>query len=724
MITREKLLACLPPYQDQWTLIKEKQEVKDIKRQIEIAHKNFAGYYDLIALYFDADTVDQVCNNIHDFLEKNIRYKEEPVSRQTTALPTGILYRGFGDCKHYSLFAAGVLNSIERQTGKNFNWCYRFASYNINPTPHHVFVVVKDGPDEIWIDPVPGSNSVEPTWMQDKKVNVLSMPLYENISGVVRTDKNVLQIVNGKLQRVNGNNGAAKISGGNVAVHAVKTHDLNFDNKYPGFTNVWASHGSPVLTLDPGYGAEGDAWNNWNISNLPQLVNELNAEIAKGPEPHTVDAELVNWIWKSSVRSWNFYYKQGVAPDVIQIANEKLPPEWPRAIVTPDGRLTFDKLANIWHTHNPYIHLLTGAIQKYLNDYLKDKSFIISPNQPVEYMHFQEPGKFDSINMFGQIRGNDLKKIFQGVAKVYMKFVQGELKIVLSVPRNMFMLLLSLNVFHWASHLVDQIAGGHWPEISGLWTKIGGNPDRLKQAIEKGAKEPAIDQDGNRISGPGAATIGAVQVAAIITAAVPVIALLLKYIDKSGKASEVVSAATPLLQQQFPDVDWSGLQTGGPPIDKATGQPVQWSTDPINDENLGGGNDLLTMAVQNKFPVAGIAGAGTYFLLRKKNKKYKYTIPIAVAVGTYLILDHQEKKFSQPNQATQLSALINWTNGTADSDGNKAAFIAILKQMTSDELAATYTYIFEYFNKHITLQPGTPLYNQMAAISAKYQIFT
>ncbi len=712
-VSANDLLQQLPPYQDEWLLVKQNQEVKDIRRLIEQSHKQFAGYYDQIALYFDGKSIDEICSNIDRFIRENIKYKEEPVKMQTTALPTGILVRGYGDCKHYASFSAGILNALERLTGRQINWCYRFASYNLNPTPHHVFVVVNDNGDEIWIDPVPGSDAAQPLWMHDKKIKVSSMPLYQNIAGIGKT----VLVSNNKLQ---------SIGTKSIAVYPVKTHDLNFDNKFPGFKDVWKSHGSPVLTLDPGYGHSDDAWAGYNIANLPQLTDALNVEIAKGPEPHVVSSDLVDWIWKSSVRSWNFYYTQGVAPDVIQIANEKLPPEWPRAIVTPDGRLTFDKIANIWDTHNPYIHLLTGAIQKYLNDYLKDKSYIISPNQPVEYMNYQHPGDFDKINMFGQIRGDNIfQVIFQGVKDFYIKFEEMSMKLILSTPRNMFLLLIGFNVFHWASHLNDQIANGKWGDISAKWKGIGGDPDYLLKAIDKGSKEPAIDEHGNTITGAGAA-MGAIQVAAAITAAVPVIALLLKYIDKSGKASEIVAAATPLLQQQFPDIDWTPLQQGLPPIDKKTGQVIPWSTTNANNQNLGGGNDLLTKAVDNAPLVAGAVGIGTYFLLKKKGKKPNYTIPVLLAGGTFFFLHMQKKKFDTvpATRAGQVTALTNWANSGGDTAASKQSFITALNQMSDSEVTDTYNFIFNYFMKGTKPEPGTTLYNAILAISSKYSIFT
>lgn len=185
MPTPEILLGKLPPFRDEWKLIKENQKVADIMQQILRAHKNNASFYDKIALYFDANTVQGICDNLYSFLKTYIKYHEEPETMQTTAVPSGILTRLQGDCKHYASFCGGVLDAISRLTGKKIDWCYRFVSYNLlQRSPGHVFVVVFDRGHEIWIDPVPGADKVTPVWQIDKKINVKAMPLYDNIGGV------------------------------------------------------------------------------------------------------------------------------------------------------------------------------------------------------------------------------------------------------------------------------------------------------------------------------------------------------------------------------------------------------------------------------------------------------------------------------------------------------------------------------------------------------------
>lgn len=184
-VTPETLLKHLPPFRNERVLIERDQRVNDIIEQILKAHEKYAHYYNELAKYFDADTTEQICSNIYNFLSGNIVYREESDDEQTTALPGAILSLKHGDCKHYSLFAAGILDALRRR-GKKINWCYRFCSYKLlDKTPHHVFVVVKknDG-SEIWIDAVPGASELTPLWQLDKQVKNISMPLYDVVGNV------------------------------------------------------------------------------------------------------------------------------------------------------------------------------------------------------------------------------------------------------------------------------------------------------------------------------------------------------------------------------------------------------------------------------------------------------------------------------------------------------------------------------------------------------------
>lgn len=97
------------------------------------------------------------------------------------------------------------------------------------------------------------------------------------------------------------------------------------------------------------------------------------------------------------------------------------------------------------------------------------------------------------------------------------------------------------------------------------------------------------------------------------------------------------------------------------------------------------------------------AAAAAYFLLKDKS---------AAAVDT------------ASNPVQQKSALYTWImSSTNDSDQTKIAFNTALNAMTDQEISAVYIYVFNYVQKGIDLAQGSDFYNQMIAISAKYNIF-
>lgn len=169
MVTPDMILARLPPYQDEWQLVKSEQFVPDIIREICTAHRMYGGYYDKFSdLFYSADP-GTVADRLYSFCKSYIEYQEESVDHQTSAIPTGILYRGRGDCKHYALFTAGVIASLNRLYGCCFEAYFYFVGYRRAKEPYHVYVSVIDAETEIWVDPTPGSGGT-PTLKVQKPV--------------------------------------------------------------------------------------------------------------------------------------------------------------------------------------------------------------------------------------------------------------------------------------------------------------------------------------------------------------------------------------------------------------------------------------------------------------------------------------------------------------------------------------------------------------------------
>jgi len=169
MVTSEAILSRLPKYRDEWELITPHQYIPDIMAEIIRAHGLYRGHYDLFSGLFYTENAGLLCDELYAFCKRDIAYVEETVDSQTSALPAGILSRGFGDCKHYALFNAGVIDSLNRMYGCNFDWSYQFAGYGDAEEPYHVFVCVRDCGTDLWLDPTPGTGG-EPSVLIERYV--------------------------------------------------------------------------------------------------------------------------------------------------------------------------------------------------------------------------------------------------------------------------------------------------------------------------------------------------------------------------------------------------------------------------------------------------------------------------------------------------------------------------------------------------------------------------
>lgn len=180
MISRDLLLRKLPPYLGNKKKLIDEQSTKDIISEMLEAHKEFSSDYDKISSLFWKGNAVATARYIFQFLKQNVKYSIEPDTHQSVKSPsaivaTGIYDDGHNDCKHYSLFAAGILDSLRRK-GKSINWFYRFANYKPFVTdPGHVFVVLKDNGVEYWCDAVLPTFNMKKSFVSaiDKKVDML-----------------------------------------------------------------------------------------------------------------------------------------------------------------------------------------------------------------------------------------------------------------------------------------------------------------------------------------------------------------------------------------------------------------------------------------------------------------------------------------------------------------------------------------------------------------------
>lgn len=185
-----ELLTRLPAFQGSRVVVTSKQSVGRIMKEVVKAHNDYAADYDKIAEYFFADSQLATERKLFDFCKENLHYNIESDETQTVRSPAAILVldeiRGV-DCKHYASFIGGVLDAINRTGYENFDWFYRFASYDINDqVPEHVFVVVKENGEEIWIDPVIDDFDGRwpyPYFIKDSKPNKMALLRISGISG-------------------------------------------------------------------------------------------------------------------------------------------------------------------------------------------------------------------------------------------------------------------------------------------------------------------------------------------------------------------------------------------------------------------------------------------------------------------------------------------------------------------------------------------------------------
>jgi hypothetical protein len=185
---RTELLGKLSPFRNNLVKVTEYQQTNDIIRELLKGHEKWAKEYDKISGQFWMGSTKRSLKHVFDYLKNNIKYRIEPDTRQSIKSPAAIIAtgnNGFNDCKHYSSFFGGLIDSWNRKKlpKKPIDWNYRFANYKLMSTnPHHVFVVAKDKGQEVWCDAVlPNFDQKKPYLNKiDKKPK---MALYQ-ISGI------------------------------------------------------------------------------------------------------------------------------------------------------------------------------------------------------------------------------------------------------------------------------------------------------------------------------------------------------------------------------------------------------------------------------------------------------------------------------------------------------------------------------------------------------------
>tara|TARA_R110000868_G_C10968384_1_gene769367 strand:+ start:705 stop:1841 length:1137 start_codon:yes stop_codon:yes gene_type:complete len=207
------LLSQLDSFKNNQKIINFDQSTNDIINAIVKQHNKSEKDYDKLFYFFDCGNYYDTAKKVFNFLKNNIKYQIEPDQLQTVKSPAAILATKKGDCKHYSLFQAGILDSYRRNTGEKFDLCYRFASYDKSKTPEHVFVVINPGSkNEIYCDAVLDyfNEKKEPNFYKDKKITNMALMA---LSGINQRSQ-----MNGVLELAGG-----LVPGGGTIVEALKT---------------------------------------------------------------------------------------------------------------------------------------------------------------------------------------------------------------------------------------------------------------------------------------------------------------------------------------------------------------------------------------------------------------------------------------------------------------------------------------------------------------------
>lgn len=189
MVNRNVLIGKVAPFLGKKEIVVSNQDTIDIIDALIKNHYKYANEYDKIFRYFDGGSVEETAYNVWQFLKDDFKYTIEPEEMQILRSPSAILASNIVgiDCKGYATFANGVMDAYRRNTGKNFDVYYRFASYDpFDSTPQHVFAVINENGVEYWIDPVLDQfdEKKQPYYFKDKKIKNMALVAMSGINKV------------------------------------------------------------------------------------------------------------------------------------------------------------------------------------------------------------------------------------------------------------------------------------------------------------------------------------------------------------------------------------------------------------------------------------------------------------------------------------------------------------------------------------------------------------
>jgi hypothetical protein len=141
-----KLMDAMPKPNFRNRLISKDQTTGDIVKLILECEKKSRIYIPKIENFFKGGNDLEKCKRVWYFLRKNILYIKESPDRQTGKLINRFLYDKFGDCKHFSIFSACILNYFGVPVK------FRLVSFDSKKSPTHIYCVAEINGKEVIVD--------------------------------------------------------------------------------------------------------------------------------------------------------------------------------------------------------------------------------------------------------------------------------------------------------------------------------------------------------------------------------------------------------------------------------------------------------------------------------------------------------------------------------------------------------------------------------------------
>lgn len=143
------------------------QNAQNIAKQVKRSIFESRPAAKAIAYKFRGSNPVKTCENIYNYLLKNIKYIRETGDLQTAKTLPRIIWDKYGDCKHYTTFACSILQALGIP-------CFmRMISQNYyDPSPTHIYCVAVVNGREIIVDPCIRSFNTEAAYKYKYNLNL------------------------------------------------------------------------------------------------------------------------------------------------------------------------------------------------------------------------------------------------------------------------------------------------------------------------------------------------------------------------------------------------------------------------------------------------------------------------------------------------------------------------------------------------------------------------